>query len=161
MGHEVSKKPSESTPRRTREHVIASQSHNYIEKFIIDKGHTLDRPTDYGTDLLMNTFDERGYVENGHIKIQLKASDNISYSQDGSTISFPVDLRHYRHWIREPMPVFLILYDARRKAAYWLYFQSYFLTGPGRQPKELAKSVTVRIPVKNFFGEQAVDYMRE
>jgi hypothetical protein len=46
-------------PRRTREHVIASQSHNYIEKFFIDKGHTVARPPDdYGTDVMVNTFHE-------------------------------------------------------------------------------------------------------
>jgi hypothetical protein len=48
-------------PRRTREHVIASQSFNYIEKFVIDKGHTADRRSDdYGYDLFVNTYDENG-----------------------------------------------------------------------------------------------------
>jgi hypothetical protein len=44
-----------SRPRRTREHVIASQSVNYLEKFFIDKGHMVDRPAeDYGFDLIVS-----------------------------------------------------------------------------------------------------------
>ena len=37
-------KAAPERPQRTQEHIIASQSHNYIEKFFIDKGHTVDRP---------------------------------------------------------------------------------------------------------------------
>jgi hypothetical protein len=149
-------------PRRTREHVIASQSHNYIEKFFIDKGHTLDRPAeDYGTDLLANTFDEDGYLENGYIRIQLKATDRPAFSADGSYISFSVEVKHFHSWIKEPMPVFLILYDARAASAYWLYFQEYFSSGQGKKPGKKARSVTVRIPAKNRFTAETVDYMRE
>ena len=55
-------------PRRTREHIIASQSHNYVEKFFIDKGHIVNRPAeDYGIDLVVNTFDGNGYIEPGSI----------------------------------------------------------------------------------------------
>src|SRR5580692_6981989 len=38
--------------RRTREHVIADQSVNYLERFIIDEGHIAQRLyNDYGYDL--------------------------------------------------------------------------------------------------------------
>jgi hypothetical protein len=37
----VAKRKPAPAPRRTREHVIAAQSHNYVEKFFIDKGHTV------------------------------------------------------------------------------------------------------------------------
>jgi hypothetical protein len=68
-------------PRRTRKHVIASQSYNYIEKFFIDKGHTVDRPgEDYGYDLIIRTFDERGYAESGDIRIQVKGCDRLRCS---------------------------------------------------------------------------------
>ena len=41
--------------RRTREHVIADQSVNYVERFIIDAGHTAQRmEKDYGYDLLLS-----------------------------------------------------------------------------------------------------------
>jgi hypothetical protein len=149
-------------PRRTREHVIASQSRNYVEKFFIDRGHTLDRPSeDYGTDLLANTFGSDGYQENGYIRIQLKASDKMSFASDGSYISFSVEIKHYHSWTQEPMPVFLILYDAQAATAYWLYFQEYFSSGKGKKPGKKAKSVTIRIPTKNRLTAETVDYMRE
>jgi hypothetical protein len=43
-------------PQRTRAHVIASQSANYIERFIVHEGHTVDRSeNDYGYDLFLFT----------------------------------------------------------------------------------------------------------
>ncbi len=70
--------PTAPRPRRTREHVIASQSRNYIEKFILEKGHTASRPSDdYGYDLFVETYDQHGYVENGEICVQIKATDRL------------------------------------------------------------------------------------
>ena len=161
LGRDVAKKKPASRPKRTREHVIASQSQNYVEKFFIDKGHTVDRPTDYGTDVLANTFDEHGYAENGDIRLQLKASDNLKLSTDKSYISFAIESKHYDLWLNEPYPVFLILYDATKAEAYYLYMQEYFTAGMSKKPRTNAETMTVRIPVKNRFTEHTVDYMRE
>ncbi len=50
--------------RRTRQHVIADQSVNHLERFIIDAGHVAQRwGSDYGYDLSLVTFDEQGYAE--------------------------------------------------------------------------------------------------
>lgn len=160
MANKAHKSTLES-PRRTREHIIASQSHNYIEKFFIDRGHTVDRPTDYGTDVLVNTFDENGYAEAGDIRIQLKASDNFRFSSNGALIRFQIESKHYRLWKKQPMPVFLILYDAKVKKAYWLYLQEFFGAGLGRRPKKGAAKMTVHVPVKNKFSARTVDYMRQ
>jgi hypothetical protein len=155
----VAKKKAASRPRRTREHIIASQSHNHLEKFFIDKGHTVDRPTeDYGIDLFVSTFDEDGYAEPGNILFQLKASDNLKYSDDGSFISFKVETKHYDYWMKQPMPVFLILYDAIKTKAYWLYVQEYSATT--KKPKKNAETTTVRVPVANEFTAETVDYTR-
>ena len=133
-----------------------------MEKFFIDKGHTVGRPTDdYGTDLLVNTFDEDGYAENGEIRIQLKASDSFDYSNDGKYLSFKTETKHYHSWVKEPMPLFLVLYDAKKTKAYWLYVQAHFAAGVAKKPKKKAKSITIRVPVKNEFTEETVDYMRE
>jgi hypothetical protein len=156
----VAKKKADPRPRRTREHIIASQSHNFIEKFFIDKGHTVDRPQeDYGIDLVVNTFDEEGYAEAGNLLFQLKASDNLKYSTDGSYISFKVEVKHYHYWMKQAMPVFLILYDAKAVKAYWLYVQPYFAAQ--KRPRKNAGTITVRVPVANELTEQTVDYMRE
>jgi hypothetical protein len=139
--------------------VIAAQSHNYVEKFFIDKGHTVDRPgEDYGIDLYANTFDGAGYPEAGSIPLQLKASDHLRYSKDRSYISFKVELKHYQYWMKQTMPVFLILYDASDGKAYWLYVQTYF--AQGEKPVGSSGTITVRVPTANEFTARVVDYLQ-
>ena len=86
----------------------------------------------------MYTYDENGYVEEGQVFIQLKATDAIT--THGENVVFAADIRDYNLWIREPMPVFLVVYDAAEKRACWLYVQEYFELDsafgpePGRSP---------------------------
>jgi len=49
--------------RRTRAHVIADQSVNHVERYVLDEGHTVQRlGSDYGYDLVLFTYDEKGYI---------------------------------------------------------------------------------------------------
>jgi hypothetical protein len=60
------RQPAEARKRRTREHIIADQSVNHVERFVIDEGHTVQRQEhDYGYDLNVITYDSDGYVEPG------------------------------------------------------------------------------------------------
>ncbi|HZW34652.1 MAG TPA: DUF4365 domain-containing protein [Isosphaeraceae bacterium] len=155
---DVAKAPK---PRRTREHVIASQSFNYLEKFIIDQGHTAERQShDYGYDLIINTYDAEGSPENGEIRVQLKASDRLQEMKHGDIISLRLDIKHYELWINEYEPVFLVLYDGQARRAYWLHVQAYFAANPSRRPKRGARTLTVHIPLANEFTEHTVEYMR-
>src|SRR3989442_443288 len=105
--------------QRTRQHVIADLSAHYVEGFILEEGHTAQRlSSDYSYDLLLRTFDEGGYAESGLVYIQLKAAESLE--PVGSAYVFDVDIRDYHLWIREEMPVILILFDAARRKAYWL-----------------------------------------
>jgi hypothetical protein len=150
------------TPRRTRQHVIAAMSLIHVQKAFIDKGHTVDRGSeDYGYDLVATTFDEYGYQEDGDIRIQVKATDTIHRFRRGGSLSHKIKLQHNNLWMKTRMPVFLILYDAREKKAYWLYVQAYFAESLQRRPRKGLKSVTVRIPVANELTEDTIDYMRD
>ena len=141
--------------------MIAAQTCNHIEKFIIDRGHTAARALDdYGIDLVVNTFDDDGYAENGEILIQLKASDRPSYSADGTFVSLKVDRPHFELWAGEPMPVFLVLYDAAIGRAYWLYLQEAIRSGTVRRPGRGVERVTLRIPVANEFNAETVNLAR-
>ncbi len=75
-------------------------------------------------------------------------------------VSYKISIKHYNLWMAEPMPVFLVLYDAKQQQAYWLYFQGHF-SDPAKQPKKQAKSLQVRIPVANLFTAATVDYAHE
>lgn len=80
--------------QRTRQHVIADQSVNYVERFIIDEGYTAQRlDSDYGYDLLLFTYDDRGYIEPGSMFSQLKAAESLKAI--GTNYVFDLDIRDY------------------------------------------------------------------
>jgi hypothetical protein len=147
--------------KRTREHIIASLSANTIERYFLKKGHTVMKTEqDYGVDLAVHTHDQDGYVEAGALSIQLKATESPSLSADGTFYSFSISVKDYHAWSDEPMPVFLILYDAKNEKAYWQYVQGYFEGNPALRPKKGAASITLRLPVSNEFNEGTVEYVR-
>jgi hypothetical protein len=145
--------------RRTRQHVIADLSVNYVERFVIQEGHTAQRvEKDYGYDLLLFTYDEQGYAEPGLACLQLKAAETLQVV--GSDYVCELDIRDYHLWMMEEMPIILILFDASRCRAYWLSIQHYFREGPARQPKKGAKTVRVRVPKRQVLNRRAIAVMR-
>jgi hypothetical protein len=143
--------------RRTREHVIADLSVNHVERHALLCGFVVEGLThDYGIDLEVFTFDREGQVEEGTILLQLKASDHLVIRRNQATFAFRVDRSDLVLWLAQPMPVILIVYDARKEVAYWLYVQSYF-----RRLKEFnlfaaGKSVTVQVPPGNVVTTSAM-----
>ncbi len=159
--------------RRTREHVLADVSVNHVERFIFQCGFSSERVEhDYGTDLLMFTFDANGEIENGHIQIKVKATDHPKYHGDNQTIACPVEMAHLWSWAEEPCPVILVRYDATADRGYWLYVQREWessnkralaftdedLPISGAGPKEQA---TLRIPLANRLDCEAVMRFRD
>lgn len=148
-----------SRKRRTRQHVIADQSINHVERFIIDEGHVAQRQErDYGYDLLLATFDERGYVEPGAVYLQVKASETLKVS--GTDYVFDLDVRDYNLWMIERMPVYLILFDASRRRAFWANIQQHFAEDPARRPKLGSKTVRIRIPIRQALNRRGIERMR-
>jgi Domain of unknown function (DUF4365) len=156
----MARKVSGPRKQRTRQHVIADQSVNHIERFIIDEGHTVQRlEKDYGYDLILFTCDEQGYAEPGLVWLQLKAAETLRAV--GSDYVFDLDIRDYNLWMLEEMPVILILFDASRRRAYWLDIQRYFYEDATRRPKKSAKTVRVRIPKRQVVTRRAIAKMRD
>jgi hypothetical protein len=147
--------PPDARKQRTRQHVIADQSVNFVERFVIEEGHIAQRlTTDYGYDLVMMTFDDRGYAEPGLIFLQLKAAESLARS--GANYAFDLDVRDYNLWKGERFPVILILFEAVSKRAYWLHVQDYFATHPERRPRKAAKTIRVLISQRAVVNRQAV-----
>ena len=145
--------------QRTRQHVIADQCVNHVERFIIDEGHTAQRvEKDYGYDLFLFTFDEQGYAEPGLVYLQLKAAETLPAA--GAEFVFDMDIRDYNLWMAEKFPVMLILFDASRRRAYWLDVQRYFHAEAAHRPRRGAKSVRVRVPARQVVNRRAVARMR-
>jgi hypothetical protein len=146
--------------RRTREHVIADQSVNYVERFIIDEGHTAQRLYgDYGYDLVMFTYDPQGYIEPDSVYFQLKAAETLQAV--GSANVFDLDIRDYNLWMLEKTPVILVLYDASYRRAYWLAIQRYFREDTSRQPRKGAKTIRVRVPKRQVVNRHAIAKIRD
>jgi hypothetical protein len=141
--------------QRTREHVIADQSVNHVERFVIDKGYTVQQlDSDYGYDLVLFTYDDKGYIEPGSMFIQLKAAEALQAV--GANYVFDLDIRDYNLWMLEDMPVILILFDAFRRRAHWVAVQDYFTQNVARRPKRGAKTVRIRVSKRQVVNQRAV-----
>lgn len=143
--------------RRTREHVIADLSVNHVERHALLSGFTVERVRlDYGLDLIVHTFNRGGEVEGGRLLFQLKATDRLKVSGDGTTVSCRIDRRDLNHWLGESMPMILVLYDAQADVAYWLYTQAHFGKQFGPDLSRVGESVTVAIPRSNVLDRAAM-----
>jgi hypothetical protein len=113
--------------RRAREHILADLSVNYLERFILEAGHTVERQmSEYGYDLTVAIFDENGFFEPGHADFQLKASESLTQNRTGKSFVQRLRVEDYHLWIHEPLPVFLVQFDAGERRAFWLHIQKYF-----------------------------------
>jgi Domain of unknown function (DUF4365) len=151
------KQPTERKKRRTREHVIADLSANHVERHALLCGFSVRYSKhDYGIDLWIATYNRLGEIENGEIRVQLKATDHLKIISGGQWVVFPVERRDLRHWLLEPMPIILVVYDAAVDLAYWLYVQAYFKSQPGFDLTKAGPKVTVRIPRSNIVNQAAM-----
>jgi Domain of unknown function (DUF4365) len=141
--------------RRTREHVIADLSSNHVERFILLCGWTAQRVMpDYGLDLLMVTFDSRGWVENDFVRFQLKATDSPRVLVHQQAIAIRLDWRDVVYYLNEWLPIILVVYDAKRDRAWWLYLQEALRRSPRRFKR--AGTLTVHVPLANVLNVAAV-----
>jgi hypothetical protein len=146
--------------RRTRSHIIADLSVNHVEKHILQCGWTVHRfNPDYGLDLLMNTFNLRGEIENGDVRLQIKATDSIKVVANRAAIAVRLEWRHVVYWLNERLPVILVVYDAKSDRAWWLHLND-ALREQGR-PGRSGASLTVYVPQANILNAKAVRQFRK
>jgi hypothetical protein len=80
--------------QRTREHIIADLGVNHVERVALRCGYAVQRLSpDYGLDLQILTFDEHGFLEEGVLWMQLKASDHVKMSRGGTSALVRVERR--------------------------------------------------------------------
>lgn len=142
---------------RTREHIIADLSENHFERYALGQGFSTESTVnDYGYDIILSTYDINGEIENGIIWVQLKATDSITFIDQGKCVSFTVDKRDLDLWLNEFYPVILVVYDAKALKGYWIYIQSYFKNLNGFHLTNVRKTINVHIPVNNQIGASAM-----
>ena len=147
--------------RRTREHVLADLSVNHVEKCALQCGFAVQRlAPDYGLDLVVFTFDEQGFLERGVLWMQLKATDHMKTTRDGSAALVRLERKDVLAWIAEAYPVILVLYDATSDRAHWISIQTYF--ADDAFAKLHGKTITVPIPTANVISVKAMrEFARE
>jgi Domain of unknown function (DUF4365) len=157
------KRGNRGKKRRTRAHIIADLGVNFVERCILLEGHSIDRiQQDYGIDLLMFTHNDAGEIENGHVSIQVKATDSLSVTRIGA-ISFSIEIAHLKHWLFDPLPVILVVYDAASgNSAYWIYVQNHALRPETAGNFDLGDqdTVTFHIPSENLLDGVAIRRFR-
>jgi hypothetical protein len=136
--------------RRTRAHVIADLSVHHVEGHVLRCGWVVERMRhDYGIDLELRTFNRKGEAEEDAILLQLKATDRLRRRPGAIDNPFRVERSDLILWLVELRPVILIVYDARKDVAYWLYVQSYFRRLKGFNLFTAGQTVTIHIPITN------------
>jgi hypothetical protein len=151
--------PTTTRKRRTRGHIIADLSVNHVEKRVLQCGWIVQRfSPDYGLDLLMTTFNGRGEIENGDVRLQIKATDSIKIVSGRKAIAVRVEWRDMLYWLNEPLPVILVINDAKSDRAWWSYLND-ILREEGRAGTGAAK-LTIHVPLANVLDPSAVRRFR-
>jgi hypothetical protein len=141
--------------RRTREHIIADLGVHHVEGPILRCGFTAERIAhDYGLDLYMTTYAADGQAESDWVLFQVKATDRLARTADGASVVFRIDRSDLNRWLAETYPVILVVYDAQKDMAHWLYVQAYFAAETARAGRR--QTVTAHVPVANVLNEAAV-----
>jgi hypothetical protein len=143
--------------QRTREHVIADLSVNYVERYILRCGWVPRRMNpDYGIDLYMETYDEQGQIENEGVWFQLKATDRLVIVDKKHAIPVRMEWRDLLFWLNQRMPVILVVYDAIDDRAWWLHLQEVLRSIKPDNRGRLADTVTLHVPLFNTIDETAI-----
>jgi len=105
--------------------------------------------------MIISTFDSNGYVEEGTLLIQLKATDQIKHNKLKTHLVFTLDKRDLNTWYNEPMPVILALYDAKNDVAYWIYIQQFLRAIKGFKLSTVKKFYNINIPKDQILDTSA------
>jgi Domain of unknown function (DUF4365) len=143
--------------RHTRQHIIEGLGLNHIERQILLSGDVLRRfsDNDYGYDGMIDTFDEQGQANNIQFFVQLKSTDVIQFSQQNDGFIVDLSKRDLELWLKSPLPVLLILYDAQQEIAYFTDLQTYFNANK-LELKNVRKFVRIYLSLQSVFNITAI-----
>lgn len=148
-------RPHPRRKKRTREHVLADLSVNFVERQVLLCGYSVQRiQSDYGIDLMMLTYNDEGEVEDGVVWFQLKATDKPKLRDRGHSIAVRVEHADVDHWRSLTMPLILVIYDASADRAYWLYVQTTNFRA-GRRSKR-GGTTTLHVPTTQVVSPDAI-----
>ena len=121
-------------------------SYHHLAYLIARCGFTMDTTrADYGYDGFIFTFAPNGEIENSYMFVQLKATDHLRTSRDGRRARHRINRKDVSLWQGEIFPVYLVVFDAKRERARWIYLQRYFQKHRIKAANMKAKSITIEL----------------
>lgn len=135
---------------------------NFLERKVLERGHMLVRgpQREYGWDATMFHFSpESGEIENGEVRIQLKATDHLDSGREYATCRIRTEDLNYWYWEDQQIPFVVVLYDAQRHRGYWIAVRQYVDQWKLEiQPEQ--QTIELRIPWLNQVTVRAIDHFR-
>jgi hypothetical protein len=87
---------------------------------------------------------------------QLKASDSPRVVTSRDSIALRLDWRDVVFWLNEWMPIILVVYDARRDIAWWLYLQEGLRNQIRERARRSTQRLTIYVPLANVLDSRAI-----
>jgi hypothetical protein len=75
----------------------------------------------------------------------VKGTEKLTWLRGGQAASFRLDRSDLVGWVRQLLPVILIVYDATEDRGYWLHVQGYFAALPDFDLFTVGPKVTVHL----------------
>ncbi|KKN67843.1 hypothetical protein LCGC14_0457230 [marine sediment metagenome] len=140
--------------KKPREHELESLSESFILKFFSSWVCNKLNP-DYGLNFKI-TIVRKNEVTQDIFFVQLKATDGIKKNLE--FIDIDLDVKHLLNFLKIPLPVILILYDAEAESGYWLNFQSYCRNNFDKKDSNWKKSKykRLKIPISNELNDRNI-----
>lgn len=141
----MAKFPTDTDSRRTDSRACA------IVHYTIDSNHWVYRQItgqDIGCDCELELSENDSWL--GHkIEAQIKGTRHIGryILADGSTISFPLEVKTINYGLSRPCPFLLIVVDVEMGKAYFLELQEYFIAHPNLFAKTEKEDGTINLHI--------------
>ncbi len=105
-------------------------------------------PDDYGLDFLINITKEENVIEYSFF-VQLKGSKSLNYKD--SFFNFVMKTKHLQYYVKNPIPILLIIFDVNTQTGYWINIQKYIRDVLNIQDPIWIKqkTKTIKIPFSN------------
>ncbi len=91
--------------------------------------------------------------------VQLKSTDQIKLSSNKLSYLFDVSRRDLELWNQSNIPVLLVLYDAQKEQAFYIYLKAYFQKD-GFSLNKIRKFVRIYIPCSQIWNSSSVIQLR-
>lgn len=150
MKHRQSKKIN--LPKWTSQRTLEEISVDFVREVFRGWRVASQQATDVGIDLRFEIVDSDGSTTGAEVSCQVKATKKLHVSGDAVTQRLKLSTANY--FLVRPELVLLIIYDARKRQAYWSWVQDY-LRQNWSGAWEQQKTLTIKLPTGNLLNAES------